>query len=53
MKYIIPLLILLLVLVPTCSADSDFGAVSVGADMVAIGIDLAITKIADSLMGKG
>ena len=51
MKYIIPLLILLLVLVPTCSADSDFGAVSVGADMVAIGIDLAITKIADSLMG--
>lgn len=50
MKYIISLLIIILLSVPTCSAGSNLNPVNVGADMVAKGIDLSITTIADSLI---
>lgn len=52
MRYILPLLLIMLVLIPTCNAGSDLSPSAVGADMVAKGIDLAITQIADSLMGQ-
>lgn len=51
MRYILPILIILLATVPLCSAAIDLNPVSVGAEMIADGIDLAITMIADSLMG--
>ncbi len=51
MKYIILMLILLLALVPVCSAGlADLNPLTAGANMIANGIDKSITNVADSLM---
>jgi len=50
---IIAAILIVLVTVPMGAASSGWGAVDAGADMIATGIDLAITRIADSLMGTG
>ena len=47
---IITAILIVLVTVPMGAASSGWGAVDAGADMIATGIDLAITRIADSLM---
>ena len=50
MKLIIPLLLIVLMTIPVCSAGSGLSPVDIGAEMIAKGMDLSIIRIADGLM---